>query len=107
MKSRKEITLEPEAMSREDQIAILQDKLKNADGRSVAAIQRRIDLLTGVDKPYCKTPAEQIQRTHALEPPPDPNGLPTWWNEHYCQTHLFWALCDVVSKPDFDGVITA
>lgn len=75
------ITLEPETaapLSREDQIKILQDKLKNAEGRNVASIQRRIDLLTGVDKPYCKTPEEQRQRDRALKPPPEPPKTPLW-----------------------------
>jgi hypothetical protein len=82
---RKEITLEQESaapLSREQQIAILQDKLKDAPPKAAAAIARRIALLSGTEKPYAKTPQEQAQRDRALaqldEPKPDPLAKP-WW----------------------------
>lgn len=121
MKPRKEITLEPESatMSREDQIAILEKRLTDPQtgARECAAISRQLSILKGIIEPgvYVRESrskhderkreearreeqAEQARRNAEQE-------LPEWWNERQCRLHLFWALCDTVSEPDFDGVI--
>jgi hypothetical protein len=117
MKSK--ITLEPEAITKERQIELLERQLQNAKPRECAAISRQLSILRGdvtpgvyrhesttsfdqrqQQKQAMEAAAEQQRREAAGE-------LPTWWNEHQCQIHLFRALCDTVSEPDFDGIINA
>jgi hypothetical protein len=122
MKPRKQITLEPASpeMTKEQQIALLEKQLldPNCSPKDAAPLSRQIAILKGLIQvgvyQHSTTSFDQRQeRKHAEEEHAErlrreaAGELPIWWSGRQCRIHLFWALCDTVSEPDFDGIINA
>jgi hypothetical protein len=115
MKSK--ITLEPEALTKEQQIELLERQLQNCKPRDAAAISRQLsilkgDLTPGVYQHVSPTSMEQRRQAKQAEEAAaeqqrreQAGALPIWWSERQCKVRLYYSLCDTVSAPDFDGTI--
>jgi hypothetical protein len=106
------------SMTQAEHLALLEAQLRKPDlpAKTAAAVSRRISLLKGQEQPYAgaggmQSAARQRQQRKAAEEAAQERQRKEAvgeLTESQCQVRLFYAICDTVSEPDFDGLpITA
>lgn len=104
MKSK--ITLEPEQLTKEQQIALLEQQLQNCKPRDAAAISRQLAILRGdlipgvyqhsttaVDQRKQAKRAEERAREEAA------GKLPSWWSEKWARYYVYSRALSDSSSP--------
>ena len=78
-------------LSKEQRIAIIERQISNPDisPRDLKSLSRELSLLKGESIPYDRRP---VAERKPIAPPPEPDALPTWWNDTWCRVFLIESL---------------
>src|SRR5437879_5563080 len=94
-----------EPLTKEQRIAIIERQISDPDisPRDLKSLSRELSLLKGESLPYDRRP---VSERKPPAPAPEPEELPKWWSETWCQVFLVESLTGIRPHQRFAKELT-